>query len=369
MPQAQRLSAGEFLELFETRRDQYGWVDVRSEGEFETASLPGFTNLPILTNPERHEVGLTYKQKGQTQAIEVGHRLVDPHRRERADAWKNVADRSSSREAILICWRGGMRSQIASQWAREAGASISTVEGGIKAIRGELLNALQTIPNVAILAGLTGSGKTELLQDVKTPKIDLERLANHRGSSFGRKIRGKQPSQATFENLVLLELRRNRREESPRVLLEDESTSIGLCFLPRELKQTMNGAPCIWVESSPEERARRIYSEYIQEPLDLGIPSREVFEWMLSSLERIQKKLGGLETTKVHRLMQEAFRLSDEQGFRASFHEEWIVRLLELYYDPMYRYGFEKHASSGRKIIFRGNIQECGQWLEQNHPS
>ena len=250
---------------------------------------------------------------------------MDPFRAERSSAWKKVAESSASREAVVICSRGGMRSQIAAQWAREAGTAVSTVQGGIKAIRGELLKHWSPA-GMAILRRTHRSGKTELLKELKSPKIDLERLANHRGSSFGRKIRGKRPdSTGRFENLVFLELRRNRRAVLAPCPLEDESTSIGLCFIPRELKFKMNSAPCVWVESTQEDRARRIYSEYIQEPMDAGIGSREVFEWMLSSLERIQKKLGGLETKKIQSLMQEAFRLSDEQGFRPAFHEEWIV--------------------------------------------
>jgi tRNA 2-selenouridine synthase len=157
------------------------------------------------------------------------------------------------------------------------------------------------------------------------------------------------------------------RETTGPVLLEDESASIGLCFINRELKLRMNASDCVWVESRVEERAERIFQEYIGEPLADGVPPTDVFEWMLASLERIQKKLGGLETGKIHKLLEEAFLLSAEQGFRAAHHEEWISRLLTLYYDPMYHYGFDKHIQGvGRKIIFRGTIQECNSWLSSH---
>jgi tRNA 2-selenouridine synthase len=359
------LSVEAFLKLYETSRDRYGWVDVRSESEFDKAALPGFNNLPILTDSERHQVGLTYKQKGQAEAVRLGHALVDPQRPERVANWKKIIDTSPTHEGVVICWRGGMRSQIASDWMRQAGASVSTVEGGFKAIRNELLKSLTQLPEFTILSGLTGSGKTELLKRLETPKIDLEGLANHRGSSFGRKILEKQPNQATFENLLCLDLRKNG---GAPIMLEDESVSIGHCFLPRDFKLKMNGSHCVWVESPMEERAQRIYEEYVREPLDQGIASKTVFEWMLASLERITRKLGGLETGKTHRLLEEAFRRSDETGFRPSHHEEWISQLLKLYYDPMYLYGFNKNVTGGRKIVFRGTSQECQQWMKSGLP-
>jgi len=364
---ARALSVHEFLDIYETRRSDYGWVDVRSEGEFSKASLPDFVNLPILKDDERHVVGLTYKEKGESEAIAIGHRLVDPERPERAASWARAASSAQAGEAILICWRGGLRSRIASEWACAEGARVRTAEGGFKAIRGELLKSSNALPEVLILAGLTGSGKTDLLQQLENPKIDLEALANHRGSSFGRKIRGTQPAQATFENLLFLEFRRIHRSGSSRVLLEDESSAIGSCFLPKELKQKMDVAPCLWVESSETERAERIYNEYIQEALDAGIPAHEVYESMLAALQRIQRKLGGLETSRIHGLLEEAFRESTERGFTAAFHTEWITRLLELYYDPMYRYAFER--TKERKILFRGTHEECAQWLRSKSPS
>lgn len=354
------LSVAEFLELYELHRDDYGWIDVRSEGEFAKSSFPSFRNLPILSNLERHEVGLTYRQHGQTEAISLGHRLVDPKREERVRLWKEAASGS----AVMICWRGGMRSQIAADWLRQTGTRVRSVQGGSKAIRNELLRAFTSLPEFLIVSGLTGSGKTELLEMLDLSKIDLEKLANHRGSSFGNLIGSPQPSQASFENRLCLELRKTRRESPSRVLMEDESISIGSCFLSLEMKLQMNASPCIFVESPVEGRARRIYAEYVEKPLSLH-PIEKVCEAMLDSLIRIQRKLGGLEANRLHSMIREAFQKSSTRSAQEEHHIDWISRLLEVYYDPMYRYGFDKRLDSGRKIQFRGTLGECKEWLQK----
>lgn len=364
-------SLREFLLSYESRRDTYGWIDVRSEGEFEKASLPGFMNLPILNDAERHQVGLTYKQKGQAMAIELGHQLVDPQRGTRAALWQSIAKNSPSGEAFLLCWRGGMRSQIATQWTQATGVNARNVQGGFKAVRNELLKSLENVPPLLILGGLTGSGKTELLKKLSAPKMDLEQLAKHRGSSFGRTIALKQPSQATFENLICLGIRQffSRDLEDyphiPSLIVEDESVSLGSCFLPRNLKLAMNSSSCIWLESGEEDRILRIFEEYVLQPLKIHTPET-VRESLLASLERIERKLGGLETSQLRKLLIEAFSKSQNSTFQVEDHESWISRLLTVYYDPLYRFSFERNQRSfGRKVLFRGTANEILDWLEK----
>jgi tRNA 2-selenouridine synthase len=298
------LSLSEFFRIYEQSVSDHAWIDVRSEGEFTEGSLPFFLNLPVLNNSERHEVGLTYKQKGQAVAIQLGHELVEADRVRRIQSWCERVNQTSSRKGFFICWRGGLRSKISSQWARDAGADVVSVAGGYKAIRKELLKSFGELPSFCILSGLTGSGKTKLLERLAKPKLDLEALANHRGSSFGRRMGEKQPTQTTFENRLCLALRRIRVQTvegtgaSP-VFVEDESTWIGSVSLRPEMKRKMNQSPCIWVESSVEARATLIYEDYIYKPLHSGVDPIQLKEWMKSATSRIQKKLGGLETEKV----------------------------------------------------------------------
>ncbi|MDQ3232020.1 MAG: rhodanese-like domain-containing protein [Pseudobdellovibrionaceae bacterium] len=124
------ISARTALDLLPT--NTYGMLDVRSEGEFATAAIPGFHNAPILRDQERHEVGLCYRLEGQAAAIKLGERLVGPVRQSRVDDWlKNTAPGSP---VIVCCWRGGMRSALASEWIEERGHEVLRVEGGYKAL-------------------------------------------------------------------------------------------------------------------------------------------------------------------------------------------------------------------------------------------
>ncbi|MCX6129608.1 MAG: rhodanese-like domain-containing protein, partial [Proteobacteria bacterium] len=174
-------------------------IDVRSETEFEQSAVPGFISLPLLFQHERHQVGLCYKSEGQAAAIKLGHELVDPHRPLRVKAWIDAIKESHTQQGIIMCWRGGLRSQIATQWIQEAGYEARQLPGGYKQIRQHFLSAFQNPPPLLILAGLTGSGKTELLREFQDSSLDLEAAAQHRGSAFGE-LPAKQPTQTQFEN-------------------------------------------------------------------------------------------------------------------------------------------------------------------------
>ena len=169
-------------------------LDVRSPGEFAKGHLPGSFNGPILNNEERHEVGLTYKTQGQDTAVELGHRLVLPQKEARVAAWAEYLNQQAT--PLVTCWRGGLRSGIAQEWLVQAGVPAVKVRGGYKAIRALLLEAIEKPWTGHVIAGPTGSGKTEFLRSLNLPQaIDLEELADHRGSSFGGLFRAPQPAQ------------------------------------------------------------------------------------------------------------------------------------------------------------------------------
>jgi tRNA 2-selenouridine synthase len=258
------ITANETLDLFASA--SYDMLDVRSEGEFATASIPGFQNTPILRNSERHEVGLCYRQKGQAAAIELGVQLVGPVRDARIQDW--LQRTRPGAPLIVACWRGGLRSQIASDWLAESGRSVRRVAGGYKALRQELLNEIVRPREFLVISGLTGSGKTRLLEALPMrEKLDIEGIAVHRGSSFGKFLNQTQPTQASFENRLALALRGSRRP----VLVEDESKVIGSLHLPETIFQTMSTSPVILLESPLAERAHNIYQEYLVEVLQTGV--------------------------------------------------------------------------------------------------
>lgn len=329
-------------------------LDVRSEGEFREGAIPGFANFPILTNPERHQVGLTYRQQGQDQAVRLGYDLVGPVKEARVDQWVSAVRSAGASGALVACWRGGMRSQIASAWIRERGIEVVRVQGGTQALRRVFLSSLDSPPDLLILGGMTGSGKTELLPEIGVPYVDLEAMAEHRGSSFGR-IPGKvQPTQQTFENRLGHELLfHSVRNPGKRLLVEDESTYIGAVTVPGVFRKRMRSSQLILLEVPMDERAEWIRKLYVEAPISRGMTEFALKSHFSEALFRIRSKLGGLRHDQIRTQIAEA-KTPDE-------HREWIRRLLEEYYDPLYRYSLEKDA---RTVIFRGNREEVREWLK-----
>ena len=168
--------------------------------EFAKGSFPNAINAPLMNDEERHRTGICYKEKGQDKAIELGHQLVNGDiKAQRVEAWKRFA--AQNPHGYLFCFRGGLRSRITQQWMHEAGVDFPLVKGGYKALRRYLIDSLEALVESSefrILSGRTGTGKTRVLQQLPNP-VDLEGLANHRGSSFGRQV-SPQPAQIDFEN-------------------------------------------------------------------------------------------------------------------------------------------------------------------------
>jgi tRNA 2-selenouridine synthase len=325
-------------------------LDVRSEGEYAAASIPGFQNTPILRDAERHEVGICYKVRGQTAAIELGYKLVGPVRERRVQEWLQRVQVDS--RLVVACWRGGLRSRIASEWIEETGREVLLVEGGYKALRHELLNVFAKPHEFLVLSGLTGAGKTLLLDRLPLrEKLNIEDLAAHRGSSFGRFMHRTQPTQSTFENRLALALRNCERP----VLVEDESKVIGSLHLPETIFTAMNASPVVLLESSLQERSHNIYQEYVADVLQSGVDTRTLEASLLASTYKLQKRLGGLLTSKIVQGIQTAFASQDPEA-----HQRWIEMLLSEYYDSRYHYS-QIHTS--RPLAFRGSYEECQQWI------
>lgn len=315
------------------------FLDVRAPIEFNESSVPGSINLPLLTNEERHAVGLLYKEQGQQAAIGLGHQLVSGEIKEdRIQGWRDLCKKQ---ETILFCARGGLRSQITQEWIDRG---IPRVLGGYKSIRHVLLEELQRDRALIILAGHTGSGKTEFLNQLalESPVIDLEALANHRGSSFGQ--RGQvQPAQAVFENAIALEFMGGEiKSEASNLpwILEDESSHIGQCLIPQSLFKRMKLAPRIILEATLEERVQRIWREYILEELKTRDGLEESLRgYLRQSVVRISKSLGGVRSQEILKDIEDSFESKDLEA-----HQVWIRKLLLWYYDPKYQASLDQPA-------------------------
>lgn len=270
---------GEPLETVDDLRalflDRRPLLDVRAPVEFQKGSFPEAVNLPLLNDEERHAVGVRYKQQGQDAAIELGARLLDEVERERRVAeWARFA--SDHPGAVLYCFRGGLRSRITQAWLAEAGVEMPLVTGGYKAMRSWLIDTLielcARLP-LRIVGGRTGVGKTDLIKRLGRA-VDLEGVANHRGSSFGG-VAYAQPGNIDFENRVAIELLRFDAEDAlapegsaAPIWLEDEARLIGRIAMPESLVQAMRRAPIELLEASLEVRVENCLGDYVDDLLE-----------------------------------------------------------------------------------------------------
>ncbi|MCZ6712135.1 MAG: tRNA 2-selenouridine(34) synthase MnmH [Gammaproteobacteria bacterium] len=325
------------------------FIDVRAPAEYATGAVPGAINLPLLDDGERHQVGITYKQDGASAAVARGEKLVSGAvKRARIESWRSAV--SAHRNPWLYCWRGGMRSQIAQRWLADEGCEVPRIAGGFKALRRCCLTVLERAAGEKdwmVLAGRTGSGKTVVIGE-QPDSIDLEGLANHRGSAFGAQLCA-QPPQVSFENSLAVAFMQLPGE---RVLLEDESRSIGRLALPALWHQRMQLAPLVLLERPIVERVGNIRREYVEEPLAAGTPSADLHDRYGAALDRIRKRLGGAR----HREVAASLAV----GFETGEHERWIEQLLIWYYDPMYDYQLDQKQ---QRVIARGGIDEVREFL------
>lgn len=317
-------------------------IDVRAPIEYAEGSLPFSVNLPIMNDEERKLVGTCYKENGQAAAIELGHSLVSGMvKAERIESWKNFIGANPA--AQLFCFRGGLRSQISCQWLNNSGVERVPIPGGYKAMRRFFLSHLEEapLPHLIRIGGLTGSGKTITLNKTRV-SIDLENLASHRGSAFG--ANGPQPSQIRFENELSLEI----MKKSDFAVVEDESSTIGNLTIPRRFFSHMRCAPLIILNTSIEERINNIYNDYVKNSSALKFKR---------SLVRIAKSLGGLRYLEIEREMLNAF----EKDNTLQNHENWIAKLLDYYYDPLYLRDIKRQNDL---VIFQGPESEVLNYIE-----
>lgn len=342
-------------------------LDTRAPLEFARGAFPTAINLPLMIDAERAAVGSCYKHNGQEAAIALGHELVAGELRDaRLDAWQRFAE--DHPDGYLYCFRGGLRSQIVQQWLAGRGIAYPRISGGYKAMRRFLIDTLEECCDSAplmLVAGATGTGKTLLIRDLPR-SIDLEGLAHHRGSAFGRLL-DEQPTQIDFENALAIALLRLTQVDGP-VILEDEGQLIGRIALPAKLRERMAQAPLLVLDYPLEERIAVVVEDYI---VYLGRRFAERFgeqgpalhrARLVEDLGRTRRRLGGARCAEIAALMNAAFDEQERSG-RADAHREWICRLLADYYDPMYAYQLDRRAGErlcvGRREDVAAYVREA----------
>lgn len=309
-------------------------LDVRSPGEFIHAHIPGAYSLPLFTNEERKVVGTAYKQQSRKQAIKVGLDYFGPKMRGMVEEVEQLmaAQKKSSPESpdivLVHCWRGGMRSAGVAWLLDLYGFTVYTLVGGYKAYRKYAISQFERPYGIRVIGGYTGSGKTAILHKLlrlgKTV-IDLEKLANHKGSAFGHLGLPEQPSQEMFENKLAMALLQVEQEP---IWLEDESMRIGTIMIPTTFYTQMRQAPCYFLEIPFQERLQYIVKDY-------GKADRDK---LVNAILRIQKRLGGLET-------KTAINCIVEKDIEGAF------AILLKYYDKWYLKGLYNREPGGLPVV------------------
>ncbi len=319
-------------------------VDVRSPGEHAQGHIPGSTNVPLFDDEERAVVGTLYKRSGRDAAVLEGLRIVGP---KLAGFVEAISALAPDRRVAVHCWRGGERSGSVAWLLGKAGfAEVHTLIGGYKAFRNHVLDALRDAPDMRVLGGCTGSGKTETLRHLRElgeQVIDLEALANHKGSTFGMLGEAPQPTQEHFENLLWAAIRNVDRTRP--IWLEDESRKIGRLLLPEPLYNAMRSSHLFYSDMPRNERVQRLVSDYG------GHATGDLAE----ALRRISRRIGPQHAKTALEALAEG-RL------------ETVVQITLDYYDRTYAHGLSQRdpATVVRFHACTSDLRDLAQRLKDH---
>ncbi|HEX8334232.1 MAG TPA: tRNA 2-selenouridine(34) synthase MnmH [Segetibacter sp.] len=312
-------------------------IDVRSPGEYIHAHIPSAYSLPLFTDEERKIVGTAYKQESREKAIKHGLEFFGTKMVKMVEQVEKLCAPRNDKTVLVHCWRGGMRSAAVAWLLDMYGFKVYTLDGGYKAFRQWVLQQFEQDYPFKIIGGYTGSGKTELLAEMKKSGekvIDLEDLANHKGSAFGGIGQGAQPSPEMFENKLAIELMKAGNTSTETIWLEDESQRIGNINIPIEFWKIMRSRPVIFLNIPFEERLDNIVKGY----------GKDDKEKLVNAVIRIKKRLGGLET-------KAAINFLLEDNLKESF------RVLLSYYDKWYRKGLESR-DNWKELVTETNAEK-----------
>lgn len=328
------------ISTFLERSKNHLIIDVRSPKEFVHAHLPGAVNVPIFDDEERKVIGTIYKQQSRELAIKEGLQLFGPKMRGIVEQVEEIinskyqipneksalGDENQKSAIFIYCWRGGMRSGAMAWLLQLYGFKVYLLAGGYKSYRRWALEQVAFPHQLKVLGGFTGSGKTDVLKQLKIKgahTIDLEELAGHKGSAFGNMEQHPQPSQEMFENLLAYALYElyQKDKTAPFIWIEDESQRIGLINLPQPFWLNVRQSPLYFLDIPFEERLHHLVKEYGSYPK----------EALIGGIQRIAKRLGGLET-------KNALLHLEEGNIKDCF------AILLKYYDKFYLKGLHNRS-------------------------
>ena len=299
-------------------------VDVRSPSEFCQGHLPGAINIPLFSDMEREIIGKSYKKESRLKAILNGLKATLPKTRKILEIIFQTAIKKEgvNKSLRIYCWRGGMRSKAFAWLARTIGIETHILKGGYKSYRKWVLYQFEADLPIRLIGGKTGTRKTDLLNFINKENIyviDLEGIANHRGSSFGSLGMEKQPSTQQFENILAESLSNFHKSKANEIWIEAESSNLGKCRIPNKLYSNMKKAPVLEIIKTKHERVKNLVEVY----------SQNSQTELKDAVNKISKRLGPQRTTEA--------LISIEK-------KEWSKACEAMldYYDKCYEYELKK---------------------------
>ncbi len=313
-------------------------IDVRSPSEFALDHIPGAINLPVLSDAERAEVGTIYVQQSRFDARRLGAAYVSKNIARHLT--NGLADKPRDFRPLIYCWRGGMRSNSMATILGAIGWRGGVLDGGYQTWRRFVVAELRDpgpLFHLVVLDGQTGSGKTkilELLNERGVQVLDLEGLANHRGSVFGGFAAHPQPSQKLFESLLWDQL--SQFDRGKPIVVEAESNLVGRLSVPDRLMQSMSAARRIEVRANLSVRAKFL---------------REAYGDIIADPERLVAAIERLRSYHARDLIDGWFDLA-----RAAQYEQLACELMQHHYDPLYTRQRKKRADEPLAVLALGDM-------------
>lgn len=305
------------IEAFLNLSKDFPVADVRSPAEFRQGHIPGAVNIPLFTDEERKVIGTLYKQKGRKEAIIKGFEYTGI---KASDLAREAIESAPGNRLLVHCWRGGMRSGAMAWLFERSGLQCEVLTGGYKSFRRFARTTFDNPLKLIVLGGMTGTGKTEILKEISRQSwqtIDLEGLANHKGSAFGSLGEQAQPTNEQFENDLLMKVL-DLDGRSP-VFTEDESRNIGRNIIPQELYTQIRNSPAIFLDMERSLRVERLVEDYGKyPPPDL-----------ISCINRVSKRIGGQNASHAIKCVE-----------NGDFHK--VAEITLHYYDRTYLFGLNK---------------------------
>ncbi|MDP8269531.1 MAG: tRNA 2-selenouridine(34) synthase MnmH [Candidatus Tenebribacter davisii] len=292
-------------------------IDVRTPDEFSNGHITNAINIPLFSNEERAIVGTKYKQESRDTAIAKALEYIAERTEQYLDELQKLV---KSQEICIYCWRGGFRSEGMGYLFQTVGKKVYRLSGGYKAYRNFVLDTFKPEYNLIVIGGMTGSGKTEILEEIgkaNEQMLDLEGLANHKGSAFGALGQKDQPAPQQFENDLAAQLSGFDRKQ--KIWLEDESRMIGRAKIPDDLFTQIRSSLVIKVEVSKDDRINRLIKDY----------ANFNKEDLKRSITNISRRLGGANSDLAIKA------INAEDYYKAT-------DIILDYYDKAYTYGLEK---------------------------